>query len=72
MTARALLRGIIWLTIGAPKGTKFAFSMLEAPQLESVNSRTVVRVGRAGRLASLDGKRGKYAVAIEVPRALRF
>src|SRR5205823_4523006 len=28
----------------APKGTKFAFSMLEAPRLESANSRTVVRV----------------------------
>jgi hypothetical protein len=27
-----------------PNGTKFAFSMLEAPQLESANSRTVVRV----------------------------
>src|SRR5438270_5719644 len=45
---------IIWLkkkpshglpvSIGAPKGTKFAFSMLEAPRLESANSRTVVRV----------------------------
>src|SRR5205085_4774239 len=31
-------------SIGAPKGTKFAFSMLEAPQLESASSRTVVRV----------------------------
>ena len=31
------------VSIGAPKGTKFAFSMLEAPELESANSRTVVR-----------------------------
>src|SRR4029077_8926830 len=32
------------VSIGDPNGTKFAFSMLEAPQLESANSRTVVRV----------------------------
>jgi hypothetical protein len=35
---------ISWVSIGAPKGTRFAFSMLEAPQLESASSRTVVRV----------------------------
>ena len=32
--------GVDW----APKGTKFAFSMLEARQLESASSHTVVRV----------------------------
>jgi len=32
------------VSIGDPNGTKFAFSMLEAAQLESANSRTVVRV----------------------------
>jgi hypothetical protein len=63
-------RGIIWLkkkpfyglpvSTGAPKSTKFAFSMLEAPQRESATSPTVVRVSQSWETACLDGKRGKY------------
>jgi hypothetical protein len=35
---------VLPVSIGAPKGTKFASSMLKVPQLESASSRTVVRV----------------------------